>query len=74
MNTPHTTPTTYANFTDTPVRFFSIDPFNDWDVNEIPEHEFSELADAGCKTSYDRNTVRENGIKQICLTVELPDA
>ncbi len=52
------------------VRFFIVayDPEDDaiqWDIIEVSESEFLEYDG---EISYDRHTVSENGVSQICLT------
>ena len=58
-----------------PLRFFSCDydlydeddPFFD-PTEEITQEAFMRLADAGWFIGYERHTVRENGVSQVCLT------
>lgn len=67
------TTTTFHDFTGTPVRFFSLDCTRPADkaVLEISEPAFAELVKYGAVISYERHTVRENGVSQICLTAEV---
>jgi hypothetical protein len=53
------------------VRFFIViwDEDNGPDVVEVSENEF---LDHEGEITYDRFTVRENGVSQICLTKGLP--
>jgi hypothetical protein len=52
------------------VRFFIFDfDLDDPDVVEVSENEF---LDHQGSITYDRFTVRENGVSQICLTKGLP--
>ncbi len=56
-------------FATIPVRFFVVDYETEdngcYDLKEVNEHEFLE---AFGRITYERNTVRENGCSQICLT------
>lgn len=59
---------TSKQFIDIPVRFFIWDEEDEcpkYDIRECTEAEF-EAYDA--PISYERNTVFQNGCKQICLT------
>lgn len=50
------------------VRFFSYCiADNEPDIIEVTESQFKELKGV---ITYERHTVRENGCKQICLTIE----
>lgn len=56
----------------TPIRFFhgSVDGLGDTDVVEIDHHEFERLIDEPYSAiSYQRHTIFDNGVEQICLTV-----
>jgi hypothetical protein len=66
------------------VRFFcyasNIDDDIETDIYEITEKCFRDWAasDVNAKITYERHTVFDNGVKQICLTIEpslypLPD-
>jgi hypothetical protein len=56
-------------FATIPVRFFVVDYETEdngcYDLKEVNEHEF--LQTEG-NITYERDTVRENGASQICLT------
>lgn len=53
-------------FATIPVRFFVVDYEGDEvDLKEVNEHEFLE---AEGRITYERNTVRLNGVSQIILT------
>jgi len=57
-------------FRNTPVRFFILghhpnDEDSDIDIHEVTETEFMESTG---DISYERHTVHENGVNQICLT------
>jgi hypothetical protein len=52
------------------VRYFIVDYDSEddamqWDIVEVPEREF--LAADG-EITYERHTISENGVSQICLT------
>lgn len=53
----------------TNVRYFKIE-LESLEIVEINEGEFLELVGAGWRIQYERHTVRENGVSQICLTVD----
>lgn len=60
------------------VRFFVYDPEdsgNEYseDIRETSEEEFLGFVQAGERVTYERHTVRENGVSQICLTAGLPE-
>lgn len=54
-----------------PVRFFHWHPDDDENptVSECSEEIFRETADEGGAITYERHTMRENGVNQICFTV-----
>jgi hypothetical protein len=54
------------------VRFFSYEFKDDegWDLTECFEEDFLQLVNQGYAIDYQRHTVRENGVSQICLTVK----
>lgn len=53
------------------IRFFRYDTDSEeLDIVECGEGEFVELVEQGFKIEYERNTVRENGCAQVCLTVD----
>jgi hypothetical protein len=54
-----------------PVRFFVVSYEDEADIIEVSEQEF--LAHDG-RISYERNTVFQNGVNQICLTKGLDHA
>lgn len=53
------------------IRFFKYDTDSEeMDIIECNESDFLELVEQGFKIEYERNTVRENGCSQVCLTVD----
>lgn len=55
----------------TDIRFFVFDwDMDEPDIVEVSEHDF--LAHDGAIT-YERHTMRENGVSQVCLTKGLPN-
>lgn len=59
------------------VRFFVYASFaydeTGSEIVEITENQFKKLSENKlnpCSTTYERHTVRENGVNQICLTLE----
>lgn len=57
----------------TNVRFFAycIDSNEEIDICEVNESTFIKLHNQLSTIEYERNTVHENGVNQICLTVKL---
>lgn len=56
------------------VRFFTLVYEEDLSLVEISEDCFKELAEKqNSSISYERHTKFDNGVDQICLTVESPD-
>jgi len=55
----------------TVIRFFIVDgeDSSDFDLREVSENEF--LSFEG-EIIYERHTMRENGVNQVCLTKGLP--
>lgn len=53
----------------TNLRYFEINP-DDLEIVEVNEGEFLERIDAGWRIQYERHTIRENGVSQVCLTVD----
>ena len=59
-------------FTNIPVRFFIIDTdpeSGEQDLFEVGERDFTHHPGT---IDYERHTIRENGVSQICLTKGLP--
>lgn len=57
----------------TTIRFFVYDfceDAQDYDIVEVDEYDFLQFDGA---ISYDRHTVFENGVNQVCLTKGLPE-
>lgn len=57
------------------VRFFvyCLNNENEVDVEEITENQFLQIECLqGSIITYERHTVHENGVRQICLSVENP--
>jgi hypothetical protein len=59
----------------TTIRFFTYGYAEDGgvDIAECSEGCFIELKARGGEITYERHTVRENGVDQICLTIEPND-
>lgn len=57
---------THCTFKDMPIRFFIFKILDDgeWDQVEVQENEF--IAYDGV-INYERHTIAENGVRQICL-------
>jgi hypothetical protein len=55
-----------------PVRYFKYDyeAIEGVEIVECNRHEFEDIVRDGGTITYERNTVFENGVDQICLTVE----
>lgn len=55
------------------VRYFIYEAEGDTpaEIRESSESEFLERVEHGQAITYERHTVRENGVSQICLTVGL---
>ena len=55
----------------TTVRFFSycIDSNDELTTCEISEATFIRLHNAPCEFEYERHTMHDNGVNQICLTI-----
>lgn len=52
------------------IRFFCYDTdAEELDIAECDEFDFLKLVEEGHKISYERHTIRENGVSQVCLTV-----
>ena len=62
--TTHTPPT----LNNIPLRFFKAN-YETVMFEEITQLEFMQLCDSGLSIEYERHTIRENGVKQICLSV-----
>jgi hypothetical protein len=59
-----------------PVRFFSycMDEENEPVIVEVTEDQFIQLKDTpAASVTYERHTVHDNGVNQVCLTVETWD-
>jgi hypothetical protein len=55
-----------------PVRYFIYDydeSIKDYDIIEVSESDFIDFEGS---IDYERHTVRENGVSQICLTKGMP--
>ena len=56
----------------TTIRYFIYDYDHDQEDYDIIECSESEFLDFDGEVEYERNTVRENGVSQVCLTKGLP--
>lgn len=55
---------------DFPVRFYAFTSENEGlDIDEINLTQFEELIDQGFEIQYERHTIFDNGVRQICLHV-----
>ena len=55
-----------------PIRFFIYDFDEDQQDYDIIECSESEFLDFNGEIEYERHTVRENGVSQVCLTKGIP--
>ena len=58
------------------VRFFSycMNDENEPDIVEVSEDQFIQLKDChAASVTYERHTIHDNGVNQVCLTVETQD-
>ena len=54
-----------------PIRYFKYDyDLEEVDIVECSRFEFEDAVLDGGRITYERNTVFENGVNQICLTVD----
>ncbi|MET3601112.1 hypothetical protein [Martelella mangrovi] len=52
-----------------PIRYFMYDTEIDTEIIEVGQGDFERWMKPGDPVEYERDTIRENGVAQVCLTL-----